>query len=258
MTNNDETQPEEAAADREHPGDSDAWSSAGDLVARRAEGGGMGQLASSQFSLASAIGGWRGLVESVLPAVVFVVVFLLTRDLAPPLITSLAVAGLLVVARLISRTPLTQALGGVIGVAIGAVWAWRSGQAQDYFVFGLWTNAAYALALLVSILLRYPAVGIIVALLRGEGMAWRNEEPPRHWLRRYTMATWLWFALFALRLAVQVPLYLQAAQDWSATAWLGTARLVMGVPLWALALWLTWVLVRRPPRPAPGHEPEHS
>ncbi len=56
-----------------------------------------------------------------------------------------------------------------------------------------------------------------------------------------TWATWLWVAMFGLRLAVQVPLYLGAS-----VGWLGTARLVMGVPLWALTLWVTWLLVRTP------------
>lgn len=66
-------------------------------------------------------------------------------------------------------------------------------------------------------------------------------------------ATWLWIALFVARLAVQVPLYLDAS-----TAWLGTARLVMGVPLWALALWITWLLVRERPAPAaPPGQPAH-
>ena len=60
-------------------------------------------------------------------------------------------------------------------------------------------------------------------------------------MRRYDAATWLWVGLFGARLAVQVPLYLDGS-----VGWLGTARLVMGIPLWALVLWLTWVLVRRP------------
>ncbi|MEK8228829.1 DUF3159 domain-containing protein [Oerskovia sp. M15] len=60
-------------------------------------------------------------------------------------------------------------------------------------------------------------------------------------MRRYALATWLWVGMFALRLAVQVPLFYSAE-----VAWLGTARLVMGIPLWALTLWATWLLVRRP------------
>ena len=214
----------------------------------------MGQLAGESFSLAEAIGGVRGLVESVAPGLVFIVVYLVAgQELLPPLIASLAVALALVIARLVGGTPVTQALGGVVGVLIGVVWAWRSGQAQDYFVFGLWTNAAYAAALLVSVLVRWPVVGVVTALLRQDGFAWRTDPAQRPRLRRYTAATWLWIALFAARLAVQVPLYLDAA-----TAWLGTARLVMGVPLWALTLWLTWVLVRerRAPEAQPG-QPAH-
>lgn len=106
----------------------------------------------------------------------------------------------------------------------------------------------YAAALIVSVLVRWPIVGVVVALLRQEGFAWRTDRALRPVLRRYTIATWLWIGLFLVRLAVQVPLYLTAA-----TAWLGTARLVMGVPLWALVLWFTWLLVRE--RPAVPEQP---
>lgn len=228
--------------------DAGALPSAGDLpdgtaVPEAVRHSRMSQLAGSDFSVAEAVGGARGLVESIAPGLVFVVVFLATgQELMPPLIASLAVAVVLVVARLIGGTPITQALGGTIGVAIGVLWAWRSGEAQDYFVFGLWTNAAYAVALLVSVLVRWPIVGVVVALLRQEGFSWRTDPALRPRLRRYTVATWLWIALFLVRLAVQVPLYLTAA-----TAWLGTARLAMGVPLWALVLWFTWLLVRERP-----------
>lgn len=214
----------------------------------------MSQLAGEEFSLAQAIGGVRGLVESVAPGLVFVVVYLVSgQELVPPLVASLAVAVALVVARLIGGTPVTQALGGILGVGIGVLWAWRSGQAQDYFAFGLWTNAVYTVALLISVLVRWPVVGVVVALLRQEGFGWRTDPAQRPRLRRYVAATWLWIALFVARLAVQVPLYLDAS-----TAWLGTARLVMGVPLWALALWITWLLVRERPAPAaPPGQPAH-
>ena len=60
-------------------------------------------------------------------------------------------------------------------------------------------------------------------------------------VRRYVMATWLWAGLFAARLAVQVPLLLD-----DAVGWLGTAKLLMGVPLFAVVIWLTWLMVREP------------
>lgn len=208
-------------------------------------------LAASDFSLAEAVGGWRGLVESVAPGLVFVVVFVATRDITPAVVASLAVALVAVLLRLVTRTPATQAFGGTLGVVIGVVWAWRTGEAENFYVWGLVTNAAFAVGVLVSILVRWPVVGIVVGALRQVGTSWRTD--PAH-VRRYAAASWLWFALFAVRLAVQVPLYLHAE-----VAWLGTARLVMGVPLWALTLWGTWILVRepgaaaaRPARQGPG------
>ncbi len=208
---------------------------------------GVRMLAGADFSLADAVGGWRGTIESIAPGLVFVVVFVSTRLITPAVVASLAVALVAVVARLVGRTPLTQALGGAFGVVIGVVWAWRTGEAQNYYVWGLVTNVAFALGVLVSILVRWPVVGLVVGAMRGTGTAWRAD--PAH-VRRYVTASWLWFALFAVRLAVQVPLYLQAE-----VGWLGTARLVMGVPLWALTLWATWALVRETAaaaaRPAP-------
>ncbi|ROS72980.1 DUF3159 domain-containing protein [Cellulomonas sp. PhB143] len=227
------------------------------------EGRGVRVLASDSFSVTDAVGGVRGLVESAAPGLVFVVVFVATgQSLTPALVSSAAVALVAVVARLVQRTPVTQALGGLLGVGIGIVWAWRSGAAQNYYAWGLWTNAAYLVALVVSVLVRWPAVGVVVEALRG-GLgsgpgrattaadagrprvpagwsAWRSDAGL---VRRYTSATWVMVAMFALRLAVQVPLFYSAQ-----VGWLGTARLVMGLPLFALSLWIVWLLVR--PRPA--------
>ena len=199
---------------------------------------GMRAVLAEDFSFADAIGGVRGLVESVAPGLVFVVVYLLSYQLVPALVAALAVALVLVLVRLAQRTPVTQALSGVVGVGIGVVWAWRTGQPSDYFVYGLWTNAVYLVACLVSILVGWPLVGVVVGLLSGKGTSWRKDPAMARDRQRFSWATWLWVAMFAARLAVQVPAYL--AKD---IAWLGTARLAMGVPLWALTLWLTWLLV---------------
>ena len=201
---------------------------------------GVGAIASEDFSALTAVGGVRGLIESVLPGLVFVVLYLLTYDLTISLISSLGVAVIATVARLISGTTLQQAFAGFFGVAIGAFWAWRTGEAQDYFAFGLWTNAAYLAGCLISMIARWPLVGLIVGVLTGKPSQWRAHPAQR---RAYTWATGVWAALFAARLAVQLPLYLGAS-----VGWLGSMRLLMGVPLWALALWITWLLVRGPMR----------
>ncbi len=196
---------------------------------------GLRQLGQGQFDGLEAIGGWRGLVESVAPGVVFVTVFVLTRQVMPAVVASVAVAVVATVLRLVQRTPVTQAVGGLLGIAIGAIWAWRSGEASNFFAWGLITNAAFAVGVTISILARWPVVGVVVATLLGTGHGWRADPEQR---RRYTWASWMWVGVFVLRLAVQLPLYLSAE-----AAWLGTARLVMGLPLWALVLWLTWILV---------------
>lgn len=198
---------------------------------------GVGQLIADDFDFMAAVGGVRGLVESVAPGLVFVVVFLVTRELLPALIGSAGLAILAVLARLLQRTPLTQAFSGFLGVGISVIWAWRTGEAADFFQWGLWVNAAYLLGSVVSILVRWPVVGVIVAMFRGTWEGWRTS--PLY--SRYVLATWLWAGLFAARLLVQIPLLRS-----DAVGWLGTAKLLMGVPLFAVVIWLTWLLVKEP------------
>lgn len=218
---------------------------------------GLRAVAGEDFSFADAVGGTRGLIESSVPGLVFVVVYVATRALVPSLVASLAVAVAAVVVRLVQRTPITQALSGVIGVVVGVAWALWTGRAQDYFAGGLLANVGYLVAMVVSVAVRWPAVGIVVALARGEDSAWRTAPERAHERRRFVWATWVMAAVFALRLAVQVPLYL-AGDD--AVGALGTAKLAMGVPLFALALWVTWLLVgsraARSDRPDPHPTPQ--
>ncbi len=213
---------------------------------------GVRAVLAEDFSFADAIGGVRGLAESVAPGLVFVIVFLLDYELVPALVAALAAAVLAVVVRLVQRTPITQAASGIVGVGIGVIWAWRTGEPTDYFAYGLWTNGVYLVACLVSILVGWPLVGVVVGLLKGLGTSWRKDPAAARDRQRFRWATWLWVAMFGARLAVQVPAYLA-----DNVAWLGTARVAMGVPLWALTLWLTWLLVHdsgrgaaQPDRPA--------
>lgn len=186
-------------------------------------------------SLADSVGGVRGMVETSLPAVAFVGVYAVAgSDIRLAAIVAVAVAIALALGRLIRRETPQYALSGVVGVVIAAVFATKTGKAENFYLPGLLANAAYAAAFLVSILVRWPLVGVIAAQLRAEE-GWR-EDPER--LALYRRASWLWVALFATRLAVQLPLYLAGA-----VVALGIARTAMGVPLFALGLWWTYRLV---------------
>jgi hypothetical protein len=189
------------------------------------------------IDLLAAAGGIRGIAESVLPGLVFLVVFTISRNLSWSLIGSVVVAFVFVVARLVQRTPLTQAVAGVAGVVISAVLAMTTGKAENYYLWGFVTNAGYVLAMVVSIAIRWPVLGLLFGYARNEGLRWR-KKPER--LRAYRVATWIIVAVMAARLAVQLPLYLTHHVDA-----LGAMRLIMGVPLYALGLWVAW-LVSRP------------
>ena len=189
-------------------------------------------------TIAEAVGGPLGMAETTLPAVAFVVAYTASgQETNVAAAVAVALALLLSVARLVKRETPRHALSGLVGVAFAAFIATKSGKAENFFLPGLLANAAYATAFLVSIALRRPLVGVVVSQLDGEGSEWR-EDPAR--VRVFTRASWLWVALFGLRLLVQLPLYLAGA-----VVALGVARTAMGVPLFALGIWLTFLLVRR-------------
>jgi Protein of unknown function (DUF3159) len=149
---------------------------------------------------------------------------------------AVGVALVLTVVRLLRRETLQFALAGFAGVALAAFVADRTGRAEDFFLPGLLLNAAYAAAYLVSIAVRWPLIGVIVETVEGHGSGWRRD-PER--VRLYARASWIWVGVFAVRLAVQLPLYLAGA-----LVALGVARAAMGVPIFAIAIWLTFLVLR--------------
>jgi hypothetical protein len=186
-------------------------------------------------ALLAAMGGVRGLVESILPGLGFLVVFTVTKELLPSVLAPLAVSVVFIVLRLALRQPVTTALAGALGVGISAGLALLTNDANNNFVPGFFINGGVVLVMVISLLARHPFVGLIVGLLLGDD-DWR-KNPAK--LRVAAIATVLWAGLSALRLAVQLPLYLAGA-----TEALAATKLVMGVPFYAALLWVTWLLVR--------------
>jgi hypothetical protein len=190
------------------------------------------------LDLREAIGGPLGMAETSLPAVAYVVAYTASgSDTNAAAKVAVVLALVLTLARLVRRQSPVHALSGLVGVGFAAFIATRSGRAEDFFVPGLLLNAASASAFLISLAVRRPLVGIIVTKLDGEGDEWRSD-PAR--VRAFVRATWLWAGLFATRLIVQLPLYAAGA-----VVALGVAKTAMGLPLYGIGLWLTWLLVRR-------------
>lgn len=184
----------------------------------------------------AAMGGLLGLVETILPGLIFVLILTLFTDPWLAIGVSVVISVGFTSYRLIRKQAPTQALVGLAGVVLSAVLAIISNKPEDNFVVGLVTNAVYAAAFLISILITWPVIGVVVGLVRGEGTSWRKN---RHYLRVYSGVSALWLGMFILRLAVEYPLYLAGNVEG-----LATAKLVLGLPLYVPVLALTWLIIR--------------
>ena len=181
-----------------------------------------------------------------LPGVVFVVLFVITSNLELTVGVSAVLAVLQVVVRLIQRQSAVGAASGLLAVGICLIWAWQSHEARNYYMFGFLTNAFYIVLLSISLIVRVPALGLAVEFIRTlpteHLRAWLDDWVQDKPLKRaYTIITALWIGVFSLRLLVQVPLYLT-----DQVGWLGTARLLMGIPFWALMIWISYLIIATP------------
>jgi len=209
--------------------------------------GGLGQAVAQDFSFEASVGGVRGIIESVVPYTVFSLVYATTKDLRTSILAAAAPLVVLMLWRLIARETLSQAISGVLGIALGAYFAQHSGKAVNFFLPNILKNLGFAALYAISILVRWPLIGVVIGPMTGEMFAWRQDRPR---YAAYRWATWIWVGLFLVRLAVQIPLY--AAKN---VALLGTLNgLVLGIPLFALTIWLSWLVLRSVPLAKPPTE----
>lgn len=196
--------------------------------------------AQDKDKILNALGGKRGLIDSGLPALIFLIVFnLADKQINPAIYSALTLSAILTLIRLIRRETVQHAFSGLIGVAICAFISRRSGNAADFYLPGLYINVGYALLYAFTNLIKWPILGIMLGPILGENFLWR-KDPAR--LKAYITAGWLWVAMFLARLVVQYPLY----KSGNVNA-LGTARLAMGYPLFILTAWATWQVLRKTP-----------
>ncbi|KUP97725.1 hypothetical protein AC529_05375 [Thermobifida cellulosilytica TB100] len=212
--------------------------------------------------LAKALGGRRGMVETAVPTVVFTCTYLLCTNYGwqaaglDPLRLGLVLGGAaavaLAVVRLVQRSSVQYVVNSLFGIAIAAVFALRSGQAEDAFLPGIIYNSGYALVLILSILVRWPAIGLLIGAVTGDPTGWRRD---RAVVRLSSRLTWLLVLPCVVRVAVQYPL-------WAAgmVGWLGAAKILMGWPLQVAAFAaMVWLLaVGRTPLEQPVADAEEG
>lgn len=190
----------------------------------------------AELTLLEQMGGLSGLVSATLPVIVLIPVNNFF-GLGPALAAALGVAVAIVIWRVLRKETLQPAISGLLGVALCAAIAWFTGDAKGYFLYGIWMSLALCIAAVLSILFRWPAVGVIWKGINGEEMQWQKITPAR---RAYAIATGGWAVIFLARFIVQRAIY-----DADATTALGVTRILMGWPLTLLVTALTVWMVRR-------------
>ncbi|NUW30891.1 DUF3159 domain-containing protein [Nonomuraea sp. SMC257] len=197
--------------------------------------------AAVRAQLAKAFGGVRGIIEAAVPTAAFTLAWITTEELKLSLIVSVSLSVLLLLARVLQRSTPQFVINSLIGIAIGAFFASRTGDAKDYFLPGILWNGAYAVAMLLSIVARWPVVGFLIGSVTGDPTGWRQDPGV---VRLCSRLTWLLLIPCVVRVAVQLPVYLFGGGD-EAVAALGVAKIAMGWPLQIAALAaMVWMLGR--------------
>ena len=186
-----------------------------------------------------ALGGKKGLIDSGLPAVVFLVTFNVRNDLREAIVAALGLSICLAIFRLAKKDTIQHSISGILGVLICAYFANRSGNASDFYIPKLLTNLAYGTAYLVANLVGWPLLGVVLGPLLGENFEWR-KNPERK--KVYVKASWIWVAMFFSRIAVQYPIYRSGNVNL-----LGTVNLAMGYPLFFAAAYCNWLVIKTAP-----------
>ena len=181
-----------------------------------------------------------GIAEAIIPPFAFVAllaIFPVASGLPwLAMLSSSALALVFILIRIVRREAPAQAIAGLVAVVASVLLAAFTNRAENNFLPGIYTNIAYGIAFVISLVVRWPLVGVAVGLITKRGHGWRSDK------KRFRILFWLtvlWVGMFAIRVAVELPLYFS-----SNVSGLGVAKLVLGLPLYAPVLVLTWVFVR--------------
>ncbi|RFU83016.1 DUF3159 domain-containing protein [Streptomyces triticagri] len=196
----------------------------------------------TEAALFEAFGGLRGLIETVLPGLLFVTIYTINQDLKSAAIAALVVSVVLVVVRLAMKDTVKHAFSGVFGVGFGVVFAMMTGNAKDFYLPGMLYTLGLSLAYIITAIAGVPLIGLILGPVFKENLSWRTRNPGRK--KAYTKASWAWGLILLAKVAILFPLYW-----WADTTQFGWVTISLKIPPFLLAVWLTWVFLAKAPPP---------
>jgi Protein of unknown function (DUF3159) len=187
--------------------------------------------------LSVALGGRRGMVEGAVPTLGFTITYLIGHNLRLGLSVGIGLAVVLLAVRLVQRQSVQFVVNSLVGIAIAAIFASKTGNAKDVFLPGILWNTAYAVVMVLSVLVRWPLVGLMLASVTGDLTAWRRDPAI---VRLCTRLTLILALPCVVRVAVQYPLWVA-----DRVGWLGVTKIALGWPLQVAALAaMAWLLAR--------------
>lgn len=196
----------------------------------------------TEAALFEAFGGVRGMIETVVPGLLFVAIYTVNKDLHASAIAALVVSLVMVVVRLAMRDTVKHAFSGVFGVAFGVVFAMMTGNAKDFYLPGMLYTLGLGVAYIVTTLVGVPLIGVVLGPVFKENLSWRTRNPGRK--KAYAQASWAWGIILLAKCAILFPLYW-----WADTTQLGWILIGLKIPPFLLAVWLTWVFLAKAPAP---------
>ncbi|HVV23302.1 MAG TPA: DUF3159 domain-containing protein [Pseudonocardiaceae bacterium] len=199
-------------------------------------------LTQRSLSLFAAVGGWRTVAEAVASRAVYLVAYLVTGRVAMSALIAVGAVLVLAVVRVWSDRKYWQAAGGLCVVAVSAALAGSTGRGVDFYLVGVVVSVAGATVFLLSMLVRWPLIGVAVGAARGDRSGWRRDRARR---RRYQLCTAVFLAKFAVATAVMVPLYLTGQ-----VIPLGIANTVLALPALTACVYVAWRILRAEAEPA--------
>lgn len=181
--------------------------------------------------LGKALGGPRGIIESAVPTALFTIIFLVSDQIRLALIVSIAVTAVLLLARIVQRSSTQFVLNALVGIGIGALFAYRASQsggseedvARAVFTPGLIYNGVYAAVIVLTIIVGWPIIGFMVGSVMGDPTAWHSDKAM---VRLCSQLTWVLAIPCVIRVAVQLPLWLDHQ-----IGLLGASKIALGWPL---------------------------
>ncbi|MCU1623835.1 MAG: hypothetical protein JWL79_2680 [Frankiales bacterium] len=194
------------------------------------------------------MGGAKGVFDSSVPAVVFIVVRLLS-DLNTGIVAAVAVGLLVMAYRRARGESLQYCLSGFFGLLVAVAIAKATGTGKGFFLPGIVLTALSGIGFALSNVVKQPAVALTLVAIDAKYETWKTDPALR---RACVLSTWVWAASFLIRSAVATAVALTVGDNAKDNAILfGVIQVERYALLLGAAFFTVWAVRRVPVAPVP-------